>query len=214
MRDKLARWLDEYILAGKGLLLATRDRRFWLPFFLAFFIFGTLLNLLSNGFSSFQLMAVSGFSGALKILSNAFLAIFGVGKTFGDWALNFVLILFQSILITLVVFVARHNRQEKKQKSVTSDGANAKTSAALIAGLAVLGSGCPTCGTTLLAPVLGAIASGSASAMAFAGKLSIVLNGIAIIFAILVFRKLGLQTYAIIKSEQFEKKKESHAKSR
>lgn len=203
MNDELARWLDEYTLAGRGLLLATRDRRFWPPFLITFFVFGTLLNLLSNGFASFRLMAVSGFGGALKILGEAFLAIFGFGKSFGDWALNFALILCQSTLIALVVFVAKHNRKTRKSKSEDSD---AKTSAALIAGLAVLGSGCPTCGTTLLTPVIGAIASGSASAAAFAGQLSMTLNAVAIVLAILVFHKLGLQTYAIIRSEKRSRK--------
>ena len=112
MPAKLARWLDEFSLAGKGLLLATRRRQFWVPFFIAFFAFGILLNLLSNGLASFRLMAASGLGGALKILGQAFLAIFGVGKTFGDWALNFVLILLQAVLVALVVFVARHNRAE------------------------------------------------------------------------------------------------------
>ena len=202
MPAKLARWLDEFSLAGKGLLLATRRRQFWVPFFIALFAFGILLNLLSNGLASFRLMAASGLGGALKILGQAFLAIFGVGKTFGDWALNFVLILLQAVLVALVVFVARHNRAEQ------SSG----TSMALVAGLAVLGSGCPTCGTTLLTPVLGAVLSGSASAVALAGKVSLALNAVAILLAVLVFHKLGLQVYAIIKSEMYQKRKEKDAK--
>ena len=120
-----------------------------------------------------------------------------------------VLILFQSILIALVFFVAKHNRAEKQQKKSDSGF----ESSAIVAGLVVLGSGCPTCGTTLLAPILGTILSGASGSVALAGKLSLLLNFFAILLAIFVFKKLGFMTYAIIKSEHYLKKEKSHAKS-
>ena len=86
-------------------------------------------------------------------------------------------------------------------------------SSALVAGLAVLGSGCPTCGTTLLAPVLGTILSGTSSAVAMAGAISLIINAIAIILAIFVFKRLGFMTYAIIKSERYTTKQEAHEKN-
>ena len=217
----LAKFFDDFAIAGRGLLLATRKKSFWLPFILTFLIFGTLINLLSSGFVSFQLiggcLSSGDIGGALKIIGGAFLAIFGIGRTFSDFIFNFILTLLQSILIALVVFVAKHNRKEKRAKkdeedvsktsSIKSEGSSGLESSALVAGLAVLGSGCPTCGTTLLAPVLGAILSGTTGAVSLAGTLSLILNIVAIIIAILVFRKLGVQTYAIIKSEHF---KENH----
>ena len=207
MREKLARLFDEFGLALRGLLLATRKKCFWFPFIITFVIFGTLINLLSNGFSSFNLIFANLKSGeilgALNILKTAFLGIFGVNKSFSDWALNFVLILFQSILVALVFFVIKNQPYKKKDKSSDSG----LESSAIVAGLAVLGSGCPTCGTTLLAPILGTLASGATGAVSFAGKLSMILNILAIILAIFVFRKLGLTTYAIIKSEKYMKKK-------
>ena len=218
--QKLAKFFDDFAIAGRGLLLATKKKTFWIPFVLTFFIFGTLINLLSSGFTSFQLiggcLSSGDFGGAFKIIGNAFLAIFGVGRGFLDFLINFVLTLFQSILIALVVFVAKHNRAEKrakkankksdKESSVKSEDSSGLESSALVAGLAVLGSGCPTCGTTLLAPVLGAILSGTTGAVSLAGTLSLILNILAILIAILVFRKLGVQTYAIIKSEHFKEK--------
>lgn len=209
MRGKILKWFDEFGLAFHGLLLASREKTFWPPFILTFLFFGTLINLLSNGFSSFQLMFAGSFSNALDILGNAFLNIFGVGKNFTDFLLNFVLILFQSILIALVFFVAKHNRAEKQQKKSDSGF----ESSAIVAGLVVLGSGCPTCGTTLLAPILGTILSGASGSVALAGKLSLLLNFFAILLAIFVFKKLGFMTYAIIKSEHYLKKEKSHAKS-
>ncbi|MBQ1528395.1 hypothetical protein IIZ77_01955 [Candidatus Saccharibacteria bacterium] len=215
----LARFFDEFALAGRGLLLTTRKKSFWLAFIITFIVFGTLINLLASGFTSFQLIGAclsSGdFGGAFKIIWGAFLAIFGVGREFTDFALNFVLTLFQSVLIALVVFVFKHNKKTKRaQKAETakpksqiqSADSGALESSAIVAGLAVLGSGCPTCGTTLLAPILGAILSGTTGAVKLAGALSLVFNIVAILLAILVFRKLGYQTYAIIKSEEFKEK--------
>ena len=34
------KWCDEFLLAGKGVLLATRERRFWVGFIIAFLVFG------------------------------------------------------------------------------------------------------------------------------------------------------------------------------
>lgn len=214
-----AKFFDEFALAGRGLLLATRKKSFWLTFAITFIVFGTLINLLSSGFASFQLIGAclgSGdFGGAFKIIGNAFLAIFGVGREFLDFSLNFILTLFQSVLIALVVFVFKHNKKikrakksetEKPKNQIKSADSGALESSAIVAGLAVLGSGCPTCGTTLLAPILGAVLSGTTGAVKIAGTLSLVFNIVAILLAILVFRKLGLETYAIIKSEEFKEK--------
>lgn len=215
MKQKLLRWFDEFGLALRGLLLATKQKSFWLPFTLTIVIFGVVINLLSSGFTSFRLIGASVAGGdltaGLKIILDAFLAIFGVGKSFGDWFLNFILILFQSVLVALVVFVAKHNKNSKKSKKTadTKDSADGLESSALVAGLVVLGSGCPTCGTTLLAPILGAILSGTSGAVALAGKLSLALNLAAIILAIFVFKKLGFTTYAIIKSEKYKRKQEA-----
>lgn len=208
----LARFFDEFALAGRGFLLATKTKTFWIPFIITFLVFGTLINLLSSGFVSFQLIGSSigsgDFGAAFKIIGNAFLGIFGVGRNFVDWILNFALTFLQSVLIALVVFVAKHNKKEKKEKREKGkeDKSSGIESSAIVAGLVVLGSGCPTCGTTLIAPVIGALLSGTTGAMSYAGKISTILNIVAAILAILVFRKLGLQTYAIIKSEHFKEK--------
>ena len=209
----LARFFDEFALAGRGLLLASRKKTFWPPFVLTFLLFGTLINLLSAGFTSFQLIGSClgdcDFSGALQILTRAFLNVFGVGRDFLDFALNLILTLFQAILLSLAIFIYRHNQKTKRAQAnppAAAESSASLESSAIVAGLAVLGSGCPTCGTTLLAPLLGTLLSGTSSAVAIAGTLSSALNALAILLAILVFRKLGLQTYAIIKSEEFKEK--------
>ena len=71
------KWCDEFLLAGKGILLATREKRFWVGFVIAFLFFGTLMNLLAGGFSKFELMAATGFTGSIKIVFDALLGSFG-----------------------------------------------------------------------------------------------------------------------------------------
>ncbi|MBQ7802789.1 hypothetical protein IJ380_02950 [Candidatus Saccharibacteria bacterium] len=210
MKEKLEKWFDEFGLAMRGFLLASKSKSFLISFLLTFLVFGMFINLLSNGFGSFRLMFAGDLKNALSILSGAFLNIFGVNKNFLDWFLNFVLTLLQSALISLVIFISKHNRAEKKREKAD----NGVESSALVAGLVVLGSGCPTCGTTLLTPLLGTILSGASGSVALAGKLSLGLNFLALLLGTFVFKKLGFMTYAIIKSEEYMKKKEkSHAEN-
>ncbi|MBR5389056.1 hypothetical protein IK146_00590 [Candidatus Saccharibacteria bacterium] len=211
-----AKFLDEYALAGRGLLLATRKKTFWIAFIITFIIFGTIINLLAvTGFTSFKViwgcLCDGDVGGAFKIIGEAFLQIFGVGRDFRDFILNFILTLCQSILIALVVFVAKYKRSEKRAKNISKenksdDSSSGLQSSAIVAGLAVLGSGCPTCQTALLTPVIGTLISGVSGASTIAGAVSLALDILAILVAILVFRKLGLETYAIIKSEHFKEK--------
>ncbi|MBQ6396508.1 hypothetical protein IJH89_02920 [Candidatus Saccharibacteria bacterium] len=203
-KNRLLKFFDDLGLAGRGLLLATRKKSFWPPFLLTFFIFGILINLLSSGVSVFSLMFSSP-AMFFKLIGSAFLGLFGFSRNFLDWILNFFLTLLQSILVALVVLVFRHNKSARSSESVKpnrpSSDSSGLESSALVAGLALLGSGCPTCGTTLLAPLLSTVVSGVSGGVALAGKLSFLFNFLAFILALLAFKKLGLETYAIIKSD-------------
>lgn len=196
------KWLDGFVLAGKGILLALRERRFWIGFFVAFIFFGTLMNLLSGGFSKFQLMGVVGFSGAMKIIFDAFLGIFGVGQAFLDWLFVFLLAILQGVLIGLIVLLAKKKRDSNAENI---------EKAGIIAGLIALGAGCPTCGTTLLTPLIGAIFS--AGGVAITGIVSGVVTVLAVVIAILSLRRIGEETYVIIINERYLKKKEAREKN-
>ena len=87
------KWLDEFLLAGKGIILATKEKRFWMGFVPAFIFFGMLINLLSGGFSKFELMGMAGFNGSMKILLDTFLSIFGYKMIFWEWLPAFALAL-------------------------------------------------------------------------------------------------------------------------
>ena len=207
IKDKALTWLDEWGLAARGALLASKMKNFWLPAILTFIFFGTLMNLLASGFTAFKLIGASGFFGGIKIIFNAFLGIFGVNKNFLDWISSFFIIFIQSVLIGLVFFVYKKNKKKNQEKTSENLG-----NAGIVAGLAVLGAGCPTCGTTLLAPVIGTIFSGSSFALS--GAISSIITILAVIVALLAFKKVGLESYVIIKSEQYERKKENNEKNR
>ena len=192
------KWLDEFVLAGKGILLATKEKRFLIGFLVAFLFFGTLMNLLAGGFSKFELMGALGFSGSLKILGDAFIGVFGVNMIFLDWLFVFFVALLQGILIGLIVLLWN------KERKGDDNSANVET-AGIIAGLIALGAGCPTCGATLITPLLGTLFS--TGGLAMTGVISGVVTTLAIIIAILSLKRLGLQTYAIIINEKYMKKR-------
>ena len=191
--SKLQRWLDEFKLAFYGVFLATRKKRFIIAFFVAFLIFGTLLNLLASGSAAFNILMKVGLFDKITLLLNAFLGTFGVGRELSDFLFIFSITVLQSALIGLVVFVYKYRK----------DSSNLQN-AGIITGLIVLGSGCPTCGTTLLAPIIISIAG--SSGMVIAGTVSWVLTVLSIIIALLALKKVGFEAYAIIKSEEFKKK--------
>ena len=190
------KWLDEFVLAGKGVLLATREKRFWYGFVPSFLFFGFLMNLLSGGFAKFDLMSALGFPGNLKIIADCFIAIFGINQPFLDWLPIFAISVLQGILIGLIVLLWN---KKKNQNSANLEKAG------IITGLIALGAGCPTCGTTLLTPLIGAFFS--TSGLAITGAISTIITWLAIIIAVLSLKRLGEETYVIIVNEKYLVKK-------
>ena len=182
--------------------MVTKEKRFWYGFIPTFILFAILINLLSAGFSKFQLMYTTGLSGTMVILKDAFLSIFGINQIFTDWLPVFLLCLLQGTLVGLIVFLWHKKRQEKGANSAGLEKAG------IITGLIALGAGCPTCGTTLLTPLLGAIFS--TGSLAIAGAISTIVTILAVIIAILSLKRLGLETYVIIVDEKYRSK---HAKN-
>ena len=186
--------MGEWQLAMGGVILATKKWKFDVVALVSFIFFGVLMNLLASGPAGFSLLVAANFGGKLQVLGNAFLALFGVGRNFWDFFLIFVISLLQGLLIGLVVLVW------KKRK----DNADNLQRTGIVAGLAVLGSGCPTCGTTLLGPLIGAVVG--SSSVALAGAVSGILTALAIIVALFALKKLGFETYAIIMDEKYRRK--------
>ncbi len=213
----LVKWGDEWKMAGEGVLLATRDWRFLTIFGGSLVVFGTLMTLLSGSAGAIGLFWSVNWTNKLKILSDALLGFFGMGQSFWDWALIFSITVIQSILIGLVALVWRRKRKMVKKTKTKADdfvagvqNADNAQSAGLAAGLAILGSGCPTCGTTLLAPVLGTLFS--TGGYAIAGMVSGILMILSFIVALVALKKVGREAYMVIKSEEFAQRKEQNGR--
>lgn len=160
-------------------------------------------------------MGASDLGGVLKIIFDSFLGLFGINKNFLDWLLIFGIAILQAALIGIIAIIWRHNkdqaakrkrqRQTEKLDNVAgSEAATGLQNSGIIAGLAILGSGCPTCGTALLTPIIGAVFSGGS--VAIAGTVSGIITALAIIIAIFALRRVGLDVYAIIVSKRMEEK--------
>ena len=189
------KWLDGFVLAGKGILLATKEKLFWYGFIPSFLFFGLLMNLLSGGLSKFELIRILGFPDGFRIIGDSFLGIFGVNQPFLDWLPVFCIALLQGVLIGLIVLLWKKKREQ--------NAANLEK-AGIITGLIALGAGCPTCGTTLITPLIGAFVS--TGSLSIAGTISTIVTVLAIIIAILSIKRLGEETYVIIINEKYLKK--------
>lgn len=197
------KWLDDFVLAGKGILLATKEKRFWFGFITSFLFFGLLMNLLSGGTSKFDLMFALGLPTSLRIIGESFLGIFGFNHPFLDWLPIFAISLLQGTLIGLIALLWNKKREQKAENL---------EKAGIVTGLIALGAGCPTCGTTLLTPLLATIFS--SGGLTIASTASFIVTWLAIIIAIFALKQLGLETYVIIINERFMKKKEAREKDR
>ncbi len=155
------------------------------------------MNLLAGGFSKFELMGILGFPQNLQIIGSSFLAIFGIGQPFLDWLPIFAICILQGALIGLITLLWN----KKRQQSTDSTNAANLEKAGIITGLIALGAGCPTCGTTLLTPLLGAIFS--TGGLAVTGAISVTVTALAITIAILSLKRLGEETYVIIINEKY-----------
>lgn len=199
------KWLDGFALAGKGILLATREKRFWYGFIPSFIFFGLLMNLLAGGLAKFELMRLTGFTGSMRILGESFVSIFGINQPFAEWLPVFCIAILQGILIGLIVLLWH---KKKAQNSANLERAG------IVTGLIALGAGCPTCGTTLITPIIGAIFS--TGSLSVVGTVSTIITWLAIIIAILSIKRLGEETYVTIINEKYlarHKEKETHEKS-
>ena len=123
----------------------------------------------------------------------------------------FTIAVLQGILIGLIVFLWDKKR---KQPGTTDNETNTNSAnvekAGIITGLIALGAGCPTCGTTLLTPLMGAIFS--TGGLAASGVISGIVTAVAIIIAILALRRIGEEAYVIIINEKYMRRRAEREK--
>lgn len=137
----------------------------------------------------------------MVLLSNTFLAVFGVGRTLPDFLFLTAITFVQSVLVGLLLFLL-HSRKQNLADQLQSTG--------IVASFFLLSSGCPTCGTALLTPILLSILG--SSGLALAGTLSIILNLLSMLLALFVFQKVGYEAYIILEDQKYCAKKQKQNK--
>lgn len=192
-------------MAASGIVLATQRWQFWAVFVPVFLVFGTLLSMLSAGMGAMNLFFASNIPDKFQIVGDAFLGFFGKDKYFLDFLQNFLIAFLQAVLIALIVFVVRGRKKSAAERSSSNSSSAEIQNAGIAAGLALLGSGCPTCGTTLITPILLSIFS--TSGYAIAGAISGIITFLAVFLLLWSLKRVGLEAYAIIIDEKWRKKR-------
>lgn len=123
------------------------------------------------------------------------MSVFGIGRTLPDFLFMTTINFVQSILFGLLFFIL-HFRKQNLSDNLQSTG--------IIASFFLLSSGCPTCGTALLAPIFISILG--SSGLALVGTVSFVLNLISLVLALFVFQKLGYEAYIISEAQKYQQK--------
>ncbi|MBQ3325720.1 hypothetical protein IJG79_01025 [Candidatus Saccharibacteria bacterium] len=201
MKQKFLKWCDDIKLAMLGIVFATKKPKFWICFLAVFTIFGTIISLLSDGTGAVNLFFATDFGGKISIIRDGFISLFGIGKAFGDWALLFFVAFLQALLVSLIALVWKKRSNNSRNSNSNDTNSSNVQRAGIAAGLALLGSGCPTCGTALITPIISSLFS--SGSLAIAGTVSGLLNLVAIIILLWSIKRVGLEAYVIIVDEKW-----------
>jgi peptidoglycan biosynthesis protein MviN/MurJ (putative lipid II flippase) len=111
-----------------------------------------------------------------------------------DRVILILIALIEGVVVALLVFVWRQKKRV----------ANEVESAGVGAVLALVGTGCAGCGTSLLAPIMGVVFSSGGYVMA--SLLGWVVTIAAFMIGGLTARRLGIESYVMIKSDRRKKR--------
>ena len=176
------------------------------PWYIAIFAFSATLMLyiftfFRDGSSNWSLLwSDIGLDQKMALLGRGFVAILENFTSLYGVTIIFMGVL-QGLCITALVYAIRH-----RQKDAVIDGASRGGIASILGFVAL---GCPTCGMTLLTPLLTAIAG--TGAVALGESLSQIFIIIAFILLIYTIIQLGYLVFITVSSAKQKEKK--HAKS-
>jgi len=193
--------LDRSKFAASSIWQLLKQPKYLAVFVVSLLLFLYILTFFKNGTSNWTLLwsgltfgAKIGVLGrvAMDILTN-FADLYGI--------LIMMMSLLQAITIMLLVFTWR-----SREKDQLLDGASTGGIGALFGFIAL---GCPTCGVSILTPLLTAVAG--TGAMAAAEGVSRILIVMAFLLLIYTVIRLGYTSYITISAKKYKEKK--HAKS-
>jgi hypothetical protein len=197
VRKIFGKWWKRVILAWRGIGYVMRRPRYLVLAGLVAILFAFILTLTANGTTDLRLL-FSGLSigDTLHVVGGIFVrTVTNLPSITG--ILTWLLAICQGVLIALLIFNMQANRKLDDRAVLDSSFASI---------LAILGAGCPTCGTSLLMPVLTAVFS-SAAYTALGVIINVILL-IAFILVLMALRRLGFLSHLIMSREQHNKSKE------
>lgn len=197
-RNTLELWADETKMAFVGIKMVMKKVGYAVIAIVAFLVFAYILTIFRDGTSTWSLLwSGIGFGDKLSLLGDVWVRVL---KNFTDWwgLVLMLLAALQGLTISLLIFGWRMKMSSK----TTAAGLEAGGVGAAISFLAL---GCPTCGTTLLAPVL-TLVLGS-GAVAVAETLGWILVVVAAILLLHAARRLGFGAYVEITARRHKNAK-------
>lgn len=203
-KKRVAKWFGDLVDKAKFALVGYRylleRSKYIVCFLLSAVLFLYILAQLQEGGVSWSLLW-SGLPFAKKIgVFGTSLALMGDCFTSLHGLVLVLLALMQGLAVAGIVFALRN--REKDQ------AINHASTSSIASVLAIVTLGCPTCGITLLTPILTMIAG--ASAVAMAERIGIFLTIIAFILLLYTLIQLG---YLIFVNVSANRAKEKNAKS-
>ena len=200
LKNLFETFVDRCKFAVVGFKYLLTRRRYVIALVISFLVFLYILSQLQNNGANWQLLwSGLDFGSKMQVLGRSFRSMLD-NFTSLQGILIVLLALMQALCVVGIVFAIRH-----RQKDDAINGASAGSIASILAFVTL---GCPTCGMTLLTPLLTMIAG--TSAVALAEKLGIVLS---IVAFVLLFATLVHLGYLIFVNVSAERAKEKHAKS-
>ena len=200
LKNLFETFVDRCKFAVVGFKYLLTRRRYVIALVISFLVFLYILSQLQNNGANWQLLwSGLDFGSKMQVLGRSFRSMLDNFTSF-QGILIVLLALMQALCVVGIVFAIRH-----RQKDDAINGASAGSIASILAFVTL---GCPTCGMTLLTPLLTMIAG--TSAVALAEKLGIVLS---IVAFVLLFATLVHLGYLIFVNVSAERAKEKHAKS-
>ena len=198
LKDDFLQALDHVKLGGIGISYLLSFKKYLLLFLLSWFFFLYFLTFFKDGNGNLALL-FSGISIEQKVnlLGRVFLLCFA--NFLSLYGLSLVLLsLLQGLAISLMIYTWRH-----KYKDQTLSSASTSTVASALGFVAL---GCPSCGISLLTPILSALAGASAGVLA--ERVGAIFTVIA--FALLFYSvfHLGYLVFVIVSAKKY---KEKHA---
>ena len=175
LKNLFETFVDRCKFAVVGYKYLLSRRRYIVALVISFLVFLYILSQLQNSGANWQLLwSGLDFGYKMQVFGRSLLSMLENFTSFMG-IIIIILALMQSLCVAGIVFAIRH-----RQKDEAINGASAGSIASILAFVTL---GCPTCGMTLLTPLLTMIAG--SSAVALAEKLGVVLSIVA--FVLLFF---------------------------